>query len=1075
MAENEKKDAIQWAKLDSYKKRFIESMEDSLARTWLWMFFSGLSVDAIAAEYSCSKTRVFISLKNNIEKYNQFFRAEKEKEQEEAAIKGISAPARHSPAKRMERRSIKQAEKQTVRPATFRPRKQAQRIYTKLRKRIENQFDKKFYIGDITVSQEEYDELLEYTRFQLRNVTASSSSLNDAPILAVALVQIGIRCYNGNFWGNALKQELQVENTPVFQRFLGESFIQTLKKHKKYILDESERVQTILFHSFVTNYYSKGLFELLFQYYANDLERDIYRNDKYQMQALMETIQLRASMSEEESEAFTGQFTGRGSRAYKLRQHTLQAITANPAHSSMRLRRILRLMDKAFWKDTVPQKPVSRLTILFKEWLKESPSFTREYKLYKSGVIRNRGKKHFSSPYLYADIKNTTFTLVLPPQIVRQEQSDGLIWHVTVQGETFDARVDTYPVLTGFKTEEIRIPIPTDLLFSEINCILRNSTDIARSFPPLPLSKTRMFDMEGDYAARIFKIPMCVYTRNDYAVKSPALLDRVRLGSLTRWDLEFVDGDILIFSDGKSLVAGERYTDGLTKRGTVDGASYKKSPEDSVTVYNRLPDLLLTLPKAKTTGTIIDINGSRYRLSDCESDEFESGDSRGVRAFLVPMSQFRECTANAENRVVIDAPGSPYAREYSFVYVPGLKTQFEGAPYVFEDRGTLVFPDEIRAVCVDQKAEHLHGENGFQFLLSQNLRAISVRINHSIVIEFEIPVFLWSSDGTQWHTEPMGDVWHTDFKGFRKLYFHSPSNRIEFGMDDDYDDSDDESEQHVVACEKRSDGVFALDLTRFHSWITREKVAYGINMRLGSANYEFAKVYARSFVSSCDLLADYQAGQLVCSGEFIGRGDYYVDITHLQTGLKIAEKGHITNGELLLKTRLRNGEYQVDFFETEDDDDFFDEVSYLPIHTFKKHLINPNDLSGNNIRVISYRPKRHSLIHTRLAAPLWITNLEYLEPLTYEGRMMDAEDKELKVKVVFDNAKELRYFFLYYWDDYDESYVEFLFDNQKKTVVQEEEPGLRPSVRYRRYKVLFDTDYYLFGSVEEHVLPESND
>ena len=121
MAENEKKDAIQWAKLDSYKKRFIESMEDNLARTWLWMYFSGLSVDTIAAEYSCSKTRVFISLKNNIEKYNQFFRAEKEKEQEGAAIKGISAIAKQSPAKRTEKRSMKQAEKQTVRPATFRP------------------------------------------------------------------------------------------------------------------------------------------------------------------------------------------------------------------------------------------------------------------------------------------------------------------------------------------------------------------------------------------------------------------------------------------------------------------------------------------------------------------------------------------------------------------------------------------------------------------------------------------------------------------------------------------------------------------------------------------------------------------------------------------------------------------------------------------------------------------------------------------------------------------------------------------------------------------------------------------
>ncbi len=1050
-------------------------MEDNPARTWLWMYFSGFSVDEIAADFSVSKTRVLVSLNTGIEKYNRFFRAEREKEKAETqAAKTKQSPTKQTAQKQTKSKTNKPVEKQSAYPAVFRPKKQAQRIFTKLRKRIEAQFDKKFYIGDISVSQEEYDELLEYTRFQLRNVTASSPALNDAPLLAVALVQIGIRCYNGNYWGNALKQELRVENTQVFQRFLGESFILTLKNHKKYILDESERVQTILFHSFVTNYYSKGLFELLFQYYANDLERDIYRNDRHQMQALMETIQLRASMSEEESEAFTGQFTGRGSRAYKLRQHTLQAITANPVHSSVRLRRILRLMDKAFWKDTVPQKPVSRLTVLFKEWLKESPSFTREYKLYKSGIIRNRGKKHFSSPYLFADIKNTTFTLVLPPQIVRQELSEGLIWHVTVQGKTFDAPVDTYPVLTGFKTEEKRITIPTDLLFSEINCILRNSTDIARSFPPLPLSKARMFDTEGDYAARIFKIPMCVYTRNDYAVKSPALLDRVQLGPVTRWDLEFVDGDILIFSDGKSLIAGERYVDGLTKRGIVEGASYNKSPGNSVAVYSRLPELLLTLPKAKTAGTVIDINGNRYRLSDCESDEFESGDSRGVRAFLLPLSQFRECSENTETRVIVDAPGSTFAREYSFVYVSGMKTQFEGAPYVFEDRGTLVFPENIRVSCVDQNSERLHGENGFQFRLSQNLRTITAQINQLIILEFEIPVFLWSFDETQWQTEPMGEIWHTDFKAHQKLFFHSPSNRLEFSMDDDYDDSDDESEQHVVACEKRSDGVFVLDLTRFHSWITREKVAHGIYMRLGSGSYEFAKVYARSFVSSCDLLADYQTGQLRCSGEFIGRGEYYVDITHLQTGLMIVEKGHITNGELLLKTRLRNGEYQVDFYETEDDD-FFDEVSYLPIHTFKKHLINSDDLSGNNIRAISYRPKHHSLIHTRLATPLWITDLEYLEPLTYEGRMMDIEGKELKVKVVFEKATELRYFFLYYWDDYDESFVEFLFDSQRKTIVQEEEPGLRPSARYRRYKVLFDTDYYMFGSVEEHVSPESGE
>ena len=53
------------------------------------------------------------------------------------------------------------------------------------------------------------------------------------------------------------------------------------------------------------------------------------------------------------------------------------------------------------------------------------------------------------------------------------------------------------------------------------------------------------------------------------------------------------------------------------------------------------------------------------------------------------------------------------------------------------------------------------------------------------------------------------------------------------------------------------------------------------------------------------------------------------------------------------------------------------------------------------------------------------------------------------------------------YDDYDEDYVDFLYDSQERAVALEVEPGLRPSARYRRYKVLFDSDYVYYGAVEE--------
>ena len=161
MGENKRSKSIKWAELNSYKKRFIESMGDNLARTWLWMYFSGLSADEIANEYSVSKTRVFVSLKNNIEKYNQFYREEKEKEKAAAAQKSTTDVPKQGTIKQKDRAVRETSGKNCSKPAAYRPKKQSLRIYRKLKKRIDAQFDKKFYIGDIPVSQE---ELLEYTR-----------------------------------------------------------------------------------------------------------------------------------------------------------------------------------------------------------------------------------------------------------------------------------------------------------------------------------------------------------------------------------------------------------------------------------------------------------------------------------------------------------------------------------------------------------------------------------------------------------------------------------------------------------------------------------------------------------------------------------------------------------------------------------------------------------------------------------------------------------------------------------------------------------------------------------------------
>ena len=262
MSDFSKRDPSHLLKLDPLKQSFIDSLDEGNAKTWLWMYFSGYTIDQIAEIAEVSKARVYTLIRYSVSKYNQFAEAEKER---------IKTAAKQNEEKPHERKHIaetieKRGSASGKPPVPYQPKEQSKKIYARLKKRVEAQFDRKFFIGDIHVTDEEYAELLEYARFRTGYLLSVSAPLEDDPLLALALVQIGICRYNGNYWGNALNQELQTENTASLRRLLGEPYIRTLKKHNKRIVDESERVQSILFHAFVSDYYSKGLFELLFNY-----------------------------------------------------------------------------------------------------------------------------------------------------------------------------------------------------------------------------------------------------------------------------------------------------------------------------------------------------------------------------------------------------------------------------------------------------------------------------------------------------------------------------------------------------------------------------------------------------------------------------------------------------------------------------------------------------------------------------------------------------------------------------------------------------------------------------------------
>lgn len=942
------------------------------------------------------------------------------------------------------------------------------RRYRNLLKKISKSFDQKFYIGDIVIRDDEYDILKAYTTHVLRVLMERRLPVADDPVLAVTLVQIGIKRYDGNYW-SYVSEELGIKVEAALQKLLGDSFINTLKAHEKKYVSESERVATILFHGFVSNYFSKGLFALLFQYYVRDLDRDINRNNTEQMNALMDTLAVKAELSDQEGEKFTGQFMEKGSKAYKLTQHTLQAISANRSHSSMRLRRLLRLIDNAFWKNSIPKNPTSRLTILFKQWVSESDAFRDEFRLYQEGEIRNRGKKHFSAPYLFAKLSSDEFSVVLPSQIIRESWQDGLSWVVTTDFGKHSVEVDAFPAVTGMKTEERRIGISTGELFGNIVCELRWGNETVRKFSNLQESEVRFFDMDGDYASKLFKIPMVAYSAPGAVLSSPALSGFVKGSQYTQWEFDFEYGDLVILPHGKSMMVGENYEDGLMQRGRVKNAFSVGENGNALSVYSRCPDLLLTIEKDKLAGTILTVNGAKYRLSECTYTDFDAGDAKGKQAFFVPVSQFKECRTYAENQIILDVPGAVYAREYRFAYAKDFSADFGGSPYVFIDRGTVTFPDRMNVTCLDQTAGKLQGENGFSFELTSEKRSIPFQVEDQLTIELEIPVFMWSYDGATWSIDPMGDIWHTDFFKNRQLFMRSPERKITLRTDSDIEDDSDDEQQSVKA-DARADGTYVLDLTRFRSWITKEKISHFLSFKIGSSEYDFANVFAKSYIVSCELSADYDEGVLNCIVDAIGRSDIYVDIQHVDTGIYLAQQRQIVDGKLSLKTELCNGIYQTKVFEVEEDDSGFDEQGFL-LGVYNTTLINKDDLSGRKLSVRKFRSVSGSQIYTPLAHDYLIEIQKKTAKGCYEGTLHDDSDLDgLKVQIAFPDTGKLTFFNIGFWDEDEEWFYDFMYDFQTKRLVLNEEPGLKPAVKYRRYRILYDNEVLYYGVLDGTVL-----
>lgn len=927
---------------------------------------------------------------------------------------------------------------------------------SRLIRRIKREFPQKVLIGDITINEQEYELLVNYFKVKCIYIINSGRLILDDPVFATALVQLGIKHYDGNLWGHIAKL-LGVNKINANQQGrIGDSFVSILQFYKKIMLDKYERVNNILMHGFVSDHYANEMFDFLFKYYNLDLERDLNRNTIEMMNSLMETAQRSDN-------------TG---RTYLLVKQTANALAINSKGGKIRLRRLLRMIDSYFWEQIKPANPVSRLSILFNKWSENSVEFQTQYSKFHNSSNAN-GKKSFSSPYLTCDFRSTSFKLKLPTQLIKYEYDNNVSWSIQIADEpALIVPINTYSAVTGYKTEEQVITLSIENLFKSIQVELISNGSKIRVFQ-IKSDCIRFFDKSGDYLLTDNSLPkgeVYAFTNQFETPLSEALQENYTVNGLVLSYFEFEYGDIVRIPDGNAISIGKKMDEGLLNRNLVSDANIMQD-DFSFPIYSYPPTILLKIAAKRANGTMIIINDEKYRLFDQEVTVVELGDRSGETGYVINLSHFG-CTENGVYHVYIDVPNDRTNRSWSYALLTNFSYEFEDAPYIFQSRGTIRFADEFKLQPFDKGFQKNSDQNSYNFTINSEQDNISFnyrQLDNEMLVTICVPALKWKFDNGAWNVEKPSDIWHSDMPNM--IYIKYPDDKLKLSMDEDI--QDEEQEQILNFRKSKKWNYFECDMTKVKSWLGRDKVLRIGYLDLKNHKTEFLRLITRSVAVSCILKGDFDTDKLTGELDIVGRSNYFVDVINVNTNECIAEKLQVFNGQFTVDCKAVSGRYKVDVYEDEEDETGFDISSYLLVDSFEQSLTNPYDLRGKNISIRCIKKGRYSLFQMSLNCKYIISNLQRKleeEKYTYKGKFIISNTKNYSpikydVTVTFPELDKLQYAYITFFDGYDD--VEFLYDNQQKYLVKEEQNGLTRAIRYRRYESIFPEDYvYLIDFID---------
>lgn len=913
----------------------------------------------------------------------------------------------------------------------------------KLIKYIRREFDKKSLLGDITLDESQELILNNYMRLQLNkfiNSSVKDKKLDFKPdysrVFAFGLVRYAMKYYNkrhsGDFWPN-FKEEFDVEIGINKQHFLHDEFKRIMNLYNKnYDDDVANKIDNITMHSFVADNSAFQLFDYLFDFWRLDLGRN---SD---------------NLSNEE-----------GSIAFKILIDSMKYGTQDiMSHTSLllhfdktkmvcknRVKRILRLINHAFWSECTINETGNRINHLLNMWIADPKgAFQKEKNYVKKYTLKEKGDVMFHSPILSMSYDTETLKIILPHQrLIECGEEDKPIWKITFSNSNFN-NIELEPEYKhdkiGYYVERKYVEIPMHLMLSEFIFTLVSGEKELKRYK-ISKSNIRFFDGKGKYIDyKIANIPVGFITSYSNNELYPYVLDEdlnaLYADGLVMKTFDLAKGQIIVLDDGTGLQAGQKLEEGLNETYPIAGV-FIENNNIECQIYAKLPKLVFKSNSNQIAGISLIINGAHYKITDKKIKEFKLSDDLKATGYLIDLNEYIH--NEGLYSIILSYPKMHVQKSYgSIAYIKDFDYQFKGAPYIFKEYGTISFKNGL---LIDKKQSDNEGEwksdfsfNEFTFNFGERKKESDnycdlvndrrLRLEYTLnginyPIYFDIPALYWKfNQSDDWNTKSIANVMLKDLKNkYKKLYISGPFNFAKsiITTTDDVEIAEEESE---IKFQSGKNQYF--DISKIYDWFKndRSKVFRKVYISLDEKEHALFNVVCKSRLIGLSLIGDFDGG--ILKGEVNIEGNESFTVTIYHNGKLICEDEQIIDNQFSIETELETGNYEVSVYEIaeNDDEDGFDvesESILLNSNPIVKRLINIKDLSGQRIHLNGYQDINKKYFPKYFKKQYYIVNLQKTTYIDFfaehdESEIwgiwdcgIDTSDEEMMCKFTYYKAK----------------------------------------------------------------------